>query len=193
LKQSKAKDTDVLIESIGRKVLYCKNDNLVVTEEDAIILPHEETGRDALCCPQCTGRLKLRSEDRINWENVVQYDPVDKMPMKLIRPSVDAPRDSVTRWFTSPWGRVKAHISVHSYFAPFVELNGVPCPAIKRLIDEEFNIDAINKSCDELGPYQTGVEGWRLSAFLLVLQETVYRLHLDPNAVPELDVDLVAA
>lgn len=172
--------TDSLIENIGRKVPWCRECATAdFTKEETTV---DDRGKTVRICEYCSDTLTTRAESRIN---VAVDRPV-------LFSDINAPRSSVTRLFTSPWGKVRAHISVHSYFAPFVELNGVPCLAIKRVIDEEFSKESIDK-LSELGPYLPGTNMWPVSTFLITLQGIIERVHLDAHAVPELDLDLVLA
>jgi hypothetical protein len=171
--------SDSLIENISRKVLYCSGCETAEFENEHIPEIKGENGKDYKHCPWCGERLTMRSQDRIHSSG----------DGKVLAPDISAPRDSVTRLFTSPWGKVKAHISVHSYFAPFIELNGVNSPAIKRLIDEEFSTESIAESSKELPPSDV----WQYLGFVDHLKQIVAAIHRDPNAIPELDYDKVQA
>jgi hypothetical protein len=80
---------------------------------------------------------------------------------------------------------VKLHLSVHSFFAPFVDLNGRPCPAIKRLIDEEFSPVAMAKTANELEVKDI----YQFTRFVNFLKKLIEQIHLDPKAPSHVDID----
>jgi hypothetical protein len=173
--------TDSLIENIGRKVAWCREcETAEFTREETIT---NDKGKVIRVCEYCGERLGTRSADRAH-----KY-----VERPVLQADLNAPRSSVTRLFTSPWGRVKAHVSVHSYFAPFVELNGVDSPALKRLVDEEFGIDSIMNAMAALGVADEMREQVRYSVLVTSFHRIVKDVHLNPEAVPELNLDLVEA
>jgi hypothetical protein len=169
------KDTDTdLVSNIGRKVLYCGGCTTADFEGYAPLEVKDDKGKTFKACPHCGEKLFLRSEDRIH----------NTGEGKVLFVAFTAPRSTVIRLFSSPWGRVRLYISVNSFFAPFVDLNDRPSPAIKRLIDEEFSEEAMLKSFEQLGgavhDFVTFTD--RLTAII----RTVHR---NPNAATELDLD----
>ena len=204
----KYKDSEEdLISSIGRKVLYCSGCETADFEHQTLPEIPNEKGKLFKHCPYCGDKLNMRREDRIKEHREVKVLLIDR----------NAPRDSVTRLMDSPWGRIKVHVSTHSFFAPFVtkadpveikywdsgtaskepktDIVYPEMPAIKRIIDEEFSDEAIQKSLTELGPYTPGTEPWPVTAFLGNLWNMVTGIHRDPNAVPSLDLtkEVIAA
>jgi hypothetical protein len=176
--RSEGQLSDDLVKNIDGKVPWCVGCQTADFDGHIEVIKGEN-GKDHRVCPYCGERLGMKTESRIN-------TAIDR-PVLFV--DLESPRDSVTRLFTSPWGKVRAHISVHSYFAPFVELNGLPCAAIKRVIDEEFSKESIDL-LSELGPCAPGSNIFPVSTFLMNLQSIIECAHLDPAAVPEIDYEV---
>lgn len=190
-----------LVSNIDRKVLYCYNDDAVIPDEEALDLAHEVTGKISKCCPHCAERLRRVREDRL---------PSPATTGVVLANQSRAYSDSVTRIFNSPWGRIKAHISSQSFFAPFVlkadkesreyfdpndpkvpfkeEKWNASVPAVKRLIDEGFSDEVYFKTLEELSPEASLQE---YSGFFANLRQIVHLIHTDSN--PPLELDLTAA
>lgn len=173
-----------LISSIGKKVLYC---NACLTADfggEEINATDDGHGKAVKLCPYCADPLIMRSEDRI--KNLLQSPEsetawINKHSQELS----GVPHSTVTRYFNTPYGRVKMHISVHSWFAPVVTLNDVLSPAIKLLVDEQLSEEAMRKAW--------GLLGLRLFDFATtcnIISSVVDSVHNDPNAVEALDFDL---
>lgn len=118
-------DYDDLVGSIGRKVPYCSGCETAEFDElHPIVQTKDAKGKDINHCPYCGDKLGMRREDRVKNQFKEDLGP-DGLARKLLRPVAEAPRDTVSRLFTSPYGKVEIHVSVKSYFAPYVTVNGV--------------------------------------------------------------------
>lgn len=169
------------------KVPYCQDCKEQLTPEELVTTTNENK-KTIQVCPYCGERVHLVHPSRIKADNFVEGER-----KHAAQEDPGSPRDSVTRTFLSPWGTVKAHISVRSFFAPFVQLNGKSCPAIKRMIDEEFSKESIEQAYAVLYTKKTAVNIWQntLSDFAHKLRHLVESIHLDPQAAESAEVDLV--
>lgn len=164
------------LENTGNKVLYCTECQTAVFSQVQEII--NERGKVIKLCQYCGDALGMRSADRAGsfTEGKVLGD-------------TDSIRTYAIRSFTSPYGRLRLYLSTNSYFAPFVELDGVKSPAIKRLIDEEFSNESIINvlnvlpQCDDV----------TFSVFVVRLQDIIKEAHTNPHTAIEVDFDAVAA
>jgi hypothetical protein len=94
--------------------------------------------RDYSICPLCDEHLvERRTGFKGGRKSDTEEPSVRKHQYKedSRRPNTD----SVVREWVSSLGKVRIHLSRHSYFAPMVFLAGKESPAIKRLVDEALS------------------------------------------------------